>query len=64
MFSPVWTVEATKTYEGLKAKAEDSLKTRQKSKKKKAAKDEGLFKQVHKCVTLLLDNPKHPSLVE
>ncbi|MBL0870324.1 MAG: hypothetical protein IBJ18_07105 [Phycisphaerales bacterium] len=39
-----------------------SFQNRQNNKKTKAAKSEGLFKQVEKCVRLLLDNPKHPSL--
>ena len=39
-----------------------SLRNRQRDKRAKASKDEGLFKQVEKCVRLLLDNPKHPGL--
>lgn len=66
MFSAVWTLKAEETYNELKAKAEASLKARQVSNKakgtKKATKDEGLFKQVHKCIRHLLRNPKHPGL--
>ena len=62
MFSVVWMPKAQETYDELKAKAEASLKTRQRSKKTKAAKAEGLFKQVHKCIQHLLQNPRHPGL--
>ena len=62
MFSREWVPAAQKTYNELKAKAEASLKARQRSKKAKATKDEGLFKQVHKCIEYLLSNPKHPGL--
>jgi hypothetical protein len=46
----------------LRAKAEASLASRKKKGKTKASKDEGLFKQVHKALTLLASNPKHPGL--
>ena len=62
MFSAVWTPKAEETYNQLKAKAEASFKARQASKKAKATKDEGLFKQIHKCIQHLLRNPKHPGL--
>lgn len=62
MFTPVWTPAAQETYDELKAKAEASLKARQRSKKAKATKDEGLFKQIHKCIQYLLNDPRHPSL--
>ena len=62
MFSAVWTPKAQETYNELKAKAEASLKARQASKKNKATKDEGLFKQIHKRIRHLLRNPKHPGL--
>lgn len=62
MFSAVWTDKAAKTYDELRRMAQASLRARQTSKKKKATKDEGLFKQVHKCITLLLSNPRHPGL--
>ncbi len=57
-----WTVEADAKFRELQAAALSSLQARQKSKNTKASKTEGLFKQVHKCVTLLLQNPRHPSL--
>ncbi len=62
MFTRVWTPAGQETYDELKAKAEASLKARQRSKKAKATKDEGLFKQVHKCIEHLLRNPSHPGL--
>ncbi len=62
MFSPVWMPRAQETYDELKGKAEASLKARHRSKKTKATKDEGLFKQVHKCIQHLRQNPRHPGL--
>ncbi len=62
MYSLVWTLEAQANYNDLKAKAKASLESRQKTGKKKSSKEEGLFKQVHKTVTLLSSNPKHPGL--
>ncbi len=61
VFAPVWTPAAQETYDELKAKAETSLKARQRSKRAKATKatkDEGLFKQIRKCVKNLLRNPR------
>lgn len=60
--TPRWTPEAEAKFLELKAAAAASLQNRQKDKKAKATKAEGLFKQVDKCVTLLLQNPRHPSL--
>jgi len=61
-FQPIWTAEADANYRALQAAALASLQNRQKNKKAKASKAEGLFKQVEKCVRFLLENPKHPSL--
>lgn len=61
-FTPNWTAEANAKYRELQAAALASLRKRQKNKKAKATKDEGLFKQVEKCVRLLLDNPRYPGL--
>ena len=41
---------------------EASLNARKADKAKKAAKAEGLFKQVQGCVQKLLNNPRHPGL--
>lgn len=62
MFPAAWTKIAQETYDELKAKAQASLRARKTSKRKKATKDEGLFKQVHKCITHLVQNPKHSGL--
>jgi hypothetical protein len=62
MFTLVWTPEAKAAYDELKAKAKASLASRRKKEKAKAPRDEGLFKQVHKTLTLLAANPRHPGL--
>ncbi len=62
MFTLVWTPEAKAAYDELKARAEASLAARRKKEKAKSSKEEGLFKQVHKTLSLLLSNPKHPGL--
>lgn len=61
-FAPRWTAEAAGKFRELQAAAAASLRARQKNKKAKASKAEGLFKQVDKCIRLLLDNPRHPGL--
>ncbi len=61
-FYLVWDAEAAKTYNELKQKAKKSLENRKKVDKLKASKEEGLFKQVRKCVQFLKINPKHPGL--
>ena len=61
-FAPKWTDEANAKFRELQAAGVASLQSRHKNKKAKASKAEGLFKQVEKCVRLLLDNPKHPGL--
>lgn len=61
-FNPVWTEEADVQYQRLRENARASLEARRKHDKQKAAKSEGLFKQIHKCVQQLLTNPRHPGL--
>ena len=61
-FSLVWLEAPADTFDELEAAARKSLENRQKSKKAKASKQEGLFKQVVKCVELLQVNPRHPGL--
>ncbi len=61
-FAPKWTNEAASAFQGLRSAAEASLRARRNSKKSKASRAEGLFKQVEKCVRLLLENPRHPGL--
>src|ERR1017187_1105985 len=62
MFQVQWTDAAAAAYAELRAKAQASLQARANSKQAKAAKDKGLFKQVHKCVRPLHANPRHPGL--
>jgi hypothetical protein len=62
MFALIWMPEAKTAYDDLKSKAEASLVSRQKKRKTKSSRDEGLFKQVYKTVALLASNPKHPGL--
>ena len=57
-----WTQEASNQYDGLRRAAEQAARTRRKTGKKKSSKQEGLFKQVHNCVTHLKTNPRHPGL--
>src|SRR5579859_4606992 len=62
MFILKWLDTAALTYNDLKEKAEAVLEKRKKKGKAKSSKHEGLFKQVHKTVELLQNNPKHPGL--
>ena len=61
-FTLVWLEASTDTFHEFEAAARKSLESRQKSRKAKASKQEGLFKQVVKCVELLQANPRHPGL--
>jgi len=61
-FSPVWTEKGDSDYNGLKKQAESIKQSREKRGQKKASKQEKLFKQVHKCLQFLLENPRHPGL--
>jgi hypothetical protein len=61
-FTLVWLDGAAETFHELESAAQRSLHNRQESSKSKAARQEGLFKQVVKCVLLLQENPRHPDL--
>ncbi len=61
-FSLVWLEGAANTFRELEAAARQSLETRTKSNKAKASRQEGLFKQVVKCIELLQASPRHPGL--
>jgi hypothetical protein len=61
-FTRVWTEAAEAKYNELRAAAEQSLNARKASRRSKASKAEGLFKQVHGCISRLLENPRHPGL--
>jgi hypothetical protein len=62
MFEVKWTEEADQQYKELREGAETSLRSREKKGKRKPSKAEGLFKQVHKALKLLAQDPRHPSL--
>lgn len=59
-FAPKWTDNARTQYDTLKAAALQARAGRVNA--RKASDQEGLFKQVSKCLQLLLDNPRHPGL--
>ncbi len=61
-FELVWTKEADSQYTRLRDAAERAAETRKKTRKKKSSKQEGLFKQIHKCLANLHVNPRHPGL--
>ncbi|MDZ4754546.1 MAG: hypothetical protein SGJ11_08620 [Phycisphaerae bacterium] len=61
-FRTHWTSEADRAYLGLMAAAAKALQNRKRTGSTKASKAEGLFKQVEKCVQLLVTNPRHPGL--
>jgi hypothetical protein len=61
-FELVWTKEAIARFDELRIAAQQALATRNKEKKSKATRQEGLFKQVVKCIDLLTNNPRHPGL--
>ncbi len=62
MFALRWTDEAASEYARLKDRAKAALERRPAKRLCSATRDEGLFKQVHKCVSLLAENPRHPGL--
>lgn len=61
-FDPRWTSEAREQFQELKAAAEQAGATRRRTGKRKASKQEGLFKQVAKALEQLLSDPRHPGL--
>lgn len=61
-FTPVWLEESAAVFHELQTAARRSLENREKSRKAKASRQEGLFKQLLKCIELLLANPRHPGL--
>ncbi|MFH0963145.1 MAG: hypothetical protein V2A58_03940 [Planctomycetota bacterium] len=62
MFETNWSDRATDEYNRLREAAERAFENRAKGRRRKSSKQEGLFKQVHKTIRLLLENPRHPSL--
>jgi hypothetical protein len=62
-FRANWTAQAHQQFENLQAQAEIARAAGGSAgKKRKASKQEGLFKQVSKAIGFLLENPRHPSL--
>jgi hypothetical protein len=61
-FALKWTAEAAAKYEALKQAADEARENRGKKKKSKKSKQEGLFTQVAKAISLLKQNPRHPGL--
>jgi plasmid stabilization system protein ParE len=61
MFEVNWTEEADQQYRKIREDAEASFGSRQKKAKRRTSRAEGLFKQVHKTLKLLAQNPRHPS---
>lgn len=55
-FTLRWVKEAVAAYEELRDAASRGRA------KHKSSKDAGLFRHVHKCLTLLAENPRHPGL--
>ena len=62
MFEIIRVESAEAVYRDLEQRARKSLENRTKNKKAKASSVEGLFKQVHKTLELLAQNPRHPGL--
>jgi len=62
MFELVWLEEAREKYVALQSEAQRLAAQRQQKGSKKSSKAEGLFKQVHKTLSLLQENPRHPGL--
>ena len=61
MFTLQWTKEADRQFRALKDRAEKGAPLRR-LKTTKSSKDAGLFKQVHKALQQLRENPRHPGL--
>ena len=61
-FNIVYVEPAESTYAKIESEALKAFSNRQKTKKTKTSKQEGLFKQIRKTIKFLSQNPKHPSL--
>ena len=62
MYAINWTLEAEEQFKKLQKVAKNNFLHRKKINKKKSTPQEGLYKQVHKTISFLAQNPKHPSL--
>lgn len=58
----VWQESARVEFDLLETSARKAQQSRLKTGKKKASRQEGLFKQLVKCIDLLAANPRHPGL--
>lgn len=61
-FELIFVEPAASTFNELEKAAKLAFINRQKTRKKKSSKQEGLFKQVRKTIQYLAENPRHPSL--
>ena len=61
-FKIIFVPLAKSTFDELEKAAKKAFQNRQKNKNIKTSKQEGLFRQVHKTIKFLGQNPKHPSL--
>ena len=61
-FELVFVEPAATIFIELESAAKSAFKNRQKLKKSKSSKQEGLFKQVRKTIQYLANDPRHPSL--
>lgn len=62
MFEIIRVELAETVYRDLEQRARKSLEARTRNKKNKTSPVEGLFKQVHRTLELLAQNPRHPGL--
>lgn len=62
MFEAVWTEAASRAFRELEEAALTARTNRQKRKRTKSSKQEGLFKQVYETIKKLEQNPRHPGL--
>lgn len=62
MFQLRWVLSARNSYDALHEEAQRAQASRQSRQGGKSSKAEGLFKQVHKTLELLQNNPRHPGL--
>jgi hypothetical protein len=61
-FTCRWTLEAESAFQQLEAAARVSPRRRARDRSPKSSREEGLFRQVEKCIRLLRANPRHPGL--
>jgi len=61
-FAPRWTLEATKQFNDLRAAAKRAFEARRRVKTKKSSRAEGLYKQVHKTIQKLCQDPRQSGL--